>query len=165
MSMHGSFLAHANKRWLWVALALLLVTLVAYAWHSPTGATPNGGTWLGYTLGTVGALLIRRRCEAVVGVDDAGDVVLLLHLGDFVVYILGLNVRFRGEARHTGRRGRDAARKRHERRREERRSHGHSTLFTFLHTSHSYHPLIGIIIQSIDFTFSRNFLGGGILEA
>lgn len=58
MSMHGSFLAHANKRWLWVALALLLVTLVAYAWHSPTGATPNGGTWLGYTLGTVGALLI-----------------------------------------------------------------------------------------------------------
>lgn len=56
--MHGSFLTHAGKRWLWVALALLLIALVAYAWHTPLGAPPNGGTWLGYTLGTIGALLI-----------------------------------------------------------------------------------------------------------
>ena len=58
MSMHGSFLTHANMRWLWAALALLFASLVAYAWHTPMGAPPNGGTWLGYTLGTIGALLI-----------------------------------------------------------------------------------------------------------
>jgi len=58
MSMHGSFLTHANKRWLWVALALLLLSLGAYVWHQPVGAPPNGGTWLGYTLGTIGAMLI-----------------------------------------------------------------------------------------------------------
>jgi hypothetical protein len=30
---------------------------VVYQWHQPIGM-PNGGTWLGYTLGTIGALLI-----------------------------------------------------------------------------------------------------------
>lgn len=58
MSMHGSFLTHANKRWLWAALILLVASLTAYVWHDPLGAPPNGGTWLGYTLGTIGALLI-----------------------------------------------------------------------------------------------------------
>lgn len=56
--MHASFLTHANKRWLWVALVLALGCLLAYGWHDPVGAPPNGGTWLGYTLGTVSALLI-----------------------------------------------------------------------------------------------------------
>ncbi len=55
--MHDSFLTHARKRWLWVALVLLCGSLVAYVWHDPIGP-PNGGTWLGYTLGTIGALLI-----------------------------------------------------------------------------------------------------------
>src|SRR5688572_11095651 len=55
--MHDSFLSHGNKRWLWVALALLVASIVVYAWHEPVGR-PNGGTWLGYTLGTIGALLI-----------------------------------------------------------------------------------------------------------
>src|SRR5690606_28581572 len=56
--MHASFLTYANKRWLWVALVLVLGCLLAYGWHEPVGAPPNGGTWLGYTLGTIGALLI-----------------------------------------------------------------------------------------------------------
>jgi hypothetical protein len=56
--MHGSFLAHANKRWLWVSLGLLLVSLAVYIWHTPLGAPANGGTWLGYTLGTISAALI-----------------------------------------------------------------------------------------------------------
>jgi hypothetical protein len=55
--MHDSFLSHANKRYLWVAIILLLGALTAYVWHDPIGP-PNGGTWLGYTLGTIGALLI-----------------------------------------------------------------------------------------------------------
>lgn len=55
--MHQSFLTHGGKRWLWVALVLLAGCVAAYAWHDPIGR-PNGGTWLGYTLGTIGALLI-----------------------------------------------------------------------------------------------------------
>ena len=55
--MHDSFLTYANKRYLWVALVLLLGSIVAYIWHDPS-PHPNGGTWLGYTLGTIGALLI-----------------------------------------------------------------------------------------------------------
>lgn len=55
--MHASFLTHGNKRYLWVALALVSVSTVAYLWHDPI-PVPNGGTWLGYTLGTIGALLI-----------------------------------------------------------------------------------------------------------
>ncbi len=55
--MHESFLTHENKRYLWVALVLLVGSIAAYVWHDPIGR-PNGGTWLGYTLGTIGALLI-----------------------------------------------------------------------------------------------------------
>ena len=55
--MHASFLTYANKRYLWVALVLLLGSLIAYIWHDPS-PHPNGGTWLGYTLGGIGAALI-----------------------------------------------------------------------------------------------------------
>ena len=34
-----------------------VASIVAYVWHEPSVA-PNGGTWLGYTLGTIAALLI-----------------------------------------------------------------------------------------------------------
>lgn len=56
--MHSSFLTHARYRYLWVALVLAFGSLTAYLVHQPEGAPPNGGTWLGYTLGTIGALLI-----------------------------------------------------------------------------------------------------------
>lgn len=55
--MHGSFLSHRGGIWFWVALALTTLSIIAYLWHEPFGQ-PNGGTWLGYTLGTVAALLI-----------------------------------------------------------------------------------------------------------
>ncbi|MBT8131962.1 MAG: hypothetical protein KJO35_06815 [Gammaproteobacteria bacterium] len=55
--MHESILVYRNRRYLWVALGLIALSLLAYAFHrSPQ--PPNGGTWLGYTLGTIGALLI-----------------------------------------------------------------------------------------------------------
>ena len=57
MSMRDSLLSFAGARYLWVALALVLASIAAYVWHDPIGV-PNGGTWLGYTLGTIGALLI-----------------------------------------------------------------------------------------------------------
>jgi hypothetical protein len=55
--MHQSFLNHRNALWLKVSLFLLLICIAAYQLHDPI-ARPNGGTWLGYTLGTLGALLI-----------------------------------------------------------------------------------------------------------
>jgi len=55
--MHDSILTYAKSRYLWIALALTTGSLIAYFWHDP-GGPPNGGTWLGYTLGTLCALLI-----------------------------------------------------------------------------------------------------------
>ncbi len=55
--MHTSILVFRNFRYLKLALALLIASLIAYAIHDPLGG-PNGGSWLGYTLGTIGALLI-----------------------------------------------------------------------------------------------------------
>lgn len=52
-----TLLSFRSYRYLKVALALALLSLVAYIAHEPPlGA--NGGTALGYTLGTIGALLI-----------------------------------------------------------------------------------------------------------
>ena len=55
--MHQSLLAFRNFRYLWLALALSVASMIAYAWQSPTQPA-NGGTWLGYTLGTLAALLV-----------------------------------------------------------------------------------------------------------
>ena len=55
--MHDSILTYAKSRYLWISLFLLLGSIAAYVWHDP-GGPPNGGTWLGYTLGTISALLI-----------------------------------------------------------------------------------------------------------
>ncbi|HZW52004.1 MAG TPA: hypothetical protein VFF05_09090 [Rudaea sp.] len=55
--MHDSILTYAKSRYLWIALVLTLASLVAYIAYDP-GGPPNGGTWLGYTLGTIGAALI-----------------------------------------------------------------------------------------------------------
>ncbi len=56
-SDHEGFLAHKGMRWLKVALVLCLVVIVAYLLVD-VEPRHNGGTWLGYTLGTVGAGLI-----------------------------------------------------------------------------------------------------------
>jgi hypothetical protein len=56
-TMHDSLLTHGRMRYLWLAVILSTASIVAYLWHQP-GGPPNGGTWLGYTLGTIGALLI-----------------------------------------------------------------------------------------------------------
>lgn len=55
--MHESLLAFRKRFYLWVALLLVAVSIVAYWYHDPQ-EPPNGGTLLGYILGTVGALLI-----------------------------------------------------------------------------------------------------------
>ena len=55
--MHTSFLSHAKGRYFWLAVLLMVGSIAIYAMDNPTEA-PNGGTWLGYTLGTIAALLI-----------------------------------------------------------------------------------------------------------
>lgn len=55
--MHESLLDHANRRYLKIAVWLCGVSIALYAWHDPL-SPPNGGTWLGYTLGGIGAALI-----------------------------------------------------------------------------------------------------------
>jgi len=54
---HISFLKHKKFRWLWVALLLSVVTGIGYAMIDQE-PRPNGGSWYGYTLGTIGLLLI-----------------------------------------------------------------------------------------------------------
>lgn len=55
--MHQSFLDHAGRRYLKAALVLCAASIALYLWHDPR-SPPNGGTWLGYTLGGIGATLI-----------------------------------------------------------------------------------------------------------
>jgi hypothetical protein len=54
---HEGFLRHRNFRWLKIALLLSSLALLGYALVD-VHPRHNGGSWYGYTLGTVGALLI-----------------------------------------------------------------------------------------------------------
>jgi hypothetical protein len=56
-SDHVSFLKHKGFRWLWIALALCAVSIAGYLLIDQQ-PRPNGGTWYGYTLGTIGFGLI-----------------------------------------------------------------------------------------------------------
>ena len=58
---HESFLRHARLRWLKIAAVLNVAAIAAFWWvfvYSGTRLEHAGGTWLGYTLGTIGALII-----------------------------------------------------------------------------------------------------------
>jgi hypothetical protein len=54
---HQSFLVYDRFRYFKIAAALVAVSILLYLFHTPYGS-PYGGTWLGYILGTIGALLI-----------------------------------------------------------------------------------------------------------
>ena len=56
-SDHVSFLKHRGYRWLWIALALSAASIAGYVLIDQE-PLPNGGTWYGYTLGTIGVGLI-----------------------------------------------------------------------------------------------------------
>jgi hypothetical protein len=55
--MHESFLSYQRFLYLKIALAICGVAILAYALHEPV-EPPSGDSWLGYTLGTLGAGLI-----------------------------------------------------------------------------------------------------------
>ncbi|MES0872786.1 hypothetical protein [Sinimarinibacterium thermocellulolyticum] len=54
---HESFLVYRSAFYLKVAIALCALSFALYAWHDPVEG-PSGSTWLGYGLGTLGAVLI-----------------------------------------------------------------------------------------------------------
>ena len=54
---HEGFLAYAGFRWAKISGAVMLLVIVSYALID-VSPRHNGGSWYGYTLGTIGALLI-----------------------------------------------------------------------------------------------------------
>ena len=54
---HEGFLEHKRFRYLKLALLVVVISIVVF-FLADVGAKHNGGTWLGYTLGTIGAGLI-----------------------------------------------------------------------------------------------------------
>ena len=54
---HEGFLRHRDYRWLKIARRFCAVAILAYLLID-VEPRPNGGSWYGYTLGTIGALLI-----------------------------------------------------------------------------------------------------------
>jgi hypothetical protein len=55
--VHEGFLRYRRFRWFKIALGVSLLTIIAYM-IVDVQPRPNGGSWLGYTLGTIGVLLI-----------------------------------------------------------------------------------------------------------
>lgn len=55
--MHESFLVHDRLKYLKRASALCITAVLAYIFTDPAGGH-NGGTWLGYTLGVIAALMM-----------------------------------------------------------------------------------------------------------
>jgi hypothetical protein len=57
VSDHEGFLRHAGFRWLKIAVVVCVIAVIGYI-GADVKPRPNGGSWYGYTLGTIGALLI-----------------------------------------------------------------------------------------------------------
>ncbi|MGZ5035661.1 MAG: hypothetical protein ACXWG1_18480 [Usitatibacter sp.] len=97
---HYSILEYARFRWFKASVALCAVAALVYLWHDP-GLKPYGGTWLGYTLGTIGAALIlwllwygvRKRRYAAAGTVQ-GWLSAHVYLGTALVVIVTLHTGF-----------------------------------------------------------------------
>ena len=98
---HYSILEYARFRWFKAAVVLSLAAAAAYLWHSPP-LKPYGGTWLGYTLGTIGAVLIlwllyygvrKRRYRSTVGTVQ-GWLSAHVYLGTALVVVVTLHTGF-----------------------------------------------------------------------
>jgi hypothetical protein len=96
--MHQSILAYRRMRYLWVAAAVAALAVVAYALHRPAEPA-NGGTWLGYTLGVAGTLLIawltafgirKRRYASTLGTVQ-GWLSAHVYLGTALIVIVTLH--------------------------------------------------------------------------
>jgi len=98
---HYSILEYERFRWFKGALLLCAVASVVYLWHDPP-LKPYGGTWLGYTLGTIGGLLIlwllwygvRKRRYASTSGTVQGWLSAHVYLGAALVVIVTLHTGF-----------------------------------------------------------------------
>jgi hypothetical protein len=98
---HYSILEYEHFRWFKAAVALSLLAAGAYLWHDPP-LKPYGGTWLGYTLGTVGAILIlwllyygvrKRRYRSTLGTVQ-GWLSAHVYLGTALIVVVTLHTGF-----------------------------------------------------------------------
>jgi hypothetical protein len=96
-----SLLAYRRMRYLWVASALAAAAILAYALHRPP-EPPNGGTWLGYTLGGIAAALvlllaafsIRKRAYASTLGSVRGWLSAHVYLGIALLVVMTLHAGF-----------------------------------------------------------------------
>ena len=97
---HYSILEYARFRWFKASVVLCALVALAYLWQEPT-PKPYGGTPLGYTLGTIGALLIvwllwygvrKRRYSA--GDSVQGWLSAHVYLGTALIFIVTLHTGF-----------------------------------------------------------------------
>lgn len=104
MRQHQSILEFKHSRYLKLALGLCAVAIGVYAWHEPPAVylKPYGGTWLGYTLGTIGAVLIlwlmllglrKRRYRSNIG-SLQGWTSAHVYLGTSLIIIATLHCAF-----------------------------------------------------------------------
>lgn len=60
--IHVGILEYRKARYLWISLILIAICVGLYISQSGGMQPPNGGTWQGYTIGTISALLIVWLC-------------------------------------------------------------------------------------------------------
>ncbi len=96
--MHQSILEYKGKRYLFVSIALALICVALYLSQNDLHPA-NGGTWQGYTLGTIGTLLIiwltalgirKRRYSSTLG-STSGWVSAHVYLGSTLLIIATLH--------------------------------------------------------------------------
>jgi hypothetical protein len=107
--MHQSFINYKRFRWAFFAAFLSVSAIIAYILDSPRDP-PNGGTWLGYTLGTIAAVLIlylmwfgvRKRSYRSTSGGAVGWLSAHVYLGLTLVLIATLHCGFQfGKNVHT----------------------------------------------------------------
>lgn len=104
MQQNQSILAFRRARYLKITLGLCALAIGLYVWHEPplVYLKPYGGTWLGYTLGTVAAVLIlwlmllgvrKRRYRSAMG-SVQGWTSAHVYLGTSLIVIATLHSAF-----------------------------------------------------------------------
>lgn len=100
--MYKSFLLYRQLFYFKASLVLVMLSIALYLWHEPTFEPPNGGSWLGYVLGTVATVLIiwlmwlgvRKRRYRPDGAPLRAWVSAHVYLGFALVFITTLHTGF-----------------------------------------------------------------------